>query len=124
VPWDQLPPEVRAAAEKAIAEGHVETTVVEKHLTLEEAAVRPQFAIMKALAEGGRGRIGETRFESTNGHVAFEIRLSAAVPDAQGAEIACQVVRPALKGTPFEGAPFRIYGNAGAVVADDSTPCP
>jgi hypothetical protein len=75
------------------------------------------------IQQNSHGQVSSSSYQWTNGVGEFRIWLAPGVPNSQGDDVACNVVRPTLKGTKFEGTNFVIFGNNGRVVADETTPC-
>ncbi len=72
------------------------------------------------------GQISSVSYNIVNGHAEFQFRLSSAVtdPETAGPQLACNVVRPALRGTEWENTDFVIIDSRGFMVASNLTPCP
>ncbi len=72
------------------------------------------------------GQVSGVMYNINNGHAEFQITLSSSVADPQtvGPQLACNVVRPALRGSQFENTDFVIFDSRGFMVASNLTPCP
>jgi hypothetical protein len=70
------------------------------------------------------GRITNVNYNWSNGTGTFRITVANGIGAEEGRAIACQVVKPSLKGTQFENTSFVIYDQAGYQLATDQTPCP
>lgn len=72
------------------------------------------------------GQIASVSYTVVNGHAEFQFRLSSSVADPRtaGPDLACSVVRPALRGTEWQNTDFVIYDSRGFMVASNLTPCP
>jgi hypothetical protein len=53
----------------------------------------------------------------------FRIQLAPGVTASQARDVACNVVRPTLQGTKFDGTNFVIVSDRGFVLADETTTC-
>ncbi len=84
----------------------------------------PAADVSKTIQQNSGGLVNSATYKWTNGVGEFDIWLAPAAQDAQKArDVACTVVRPALKGTRFEGTNFRILDSRGQIVADETTSC-
>jgi hypothetical protein len=54
----------------------------------------------------------------------FRVKMAPGVSDSEGPDVACQVVKPALRGSQYDGTRFEVVDSSGDVVATDRTPCP
>ena len=82
-------------------------------------AIGPTVAIMN---DSG-GRVRSVNYYWLNGTDRFDIVAAPGIGPDRGAEIACQVVRPGLKGTKYEHTHFFVFDWVGDVIATDQTPC-
>jgi hypothetical protein len=83
----------------------------------------PAIAVSSQITANSDGQIAFTSYNWQNGVGQFSIRLAPGVPDSAGPSIACEVVRPTLRGTQFENDRFAIFDTYGYLVADWRTPC-
>jgi hypothetical protein len=85
--------------------------------------VAPAVALEMSIRDRSSGEIQNVSYNWTNGVGTFTFSLAPGVSTEEGRNLACKVVRPALKGTEFEGDRFVIYDDYGTAVAIDRTPC-
>ena len=84
---------------------------------------RPGMDLSSKIEQSSHGQVRSSTYQSNNGVGEFVVWLAADVPADGARDVACNVVRPTLKGTEFEGARFQIRDNRGWLVADQNTPC-
>ena len=83
----------------------------------------PAISTSQQITDASGGQVRYTSYSWYNGVGEVSVFLEQDVPDSAGAQVACQVVRPTLRGTKFEGDHFAVYNNDGYLVADWRTPC-
>jgi hypothetical protein len=83
----------------------------------------PAISTSQQITDASGGQVRYTSYSWYNGVGEFSVFLAQDVPDSAGAQVACQVVRPTVRGTRFEGDHFAVYNNDGYLVADWRTPC-
>jgi len=83
-------------------------------------------AVFKSLeiTNDSNGLVTSTDYNWFNGQSEFRVHMAPSVPASEGPYIACSVVRPALRGSKFEGTRFEVVDTFGDVVATDQTSCP
>ena len=71
------------------------------------------------------GKVSNISFNNTNGNMTWVIHLEAGHDSASEAtDIACNTIRPDLKGTQFANSDFELIDSEGYLVADNNTVCP
>jgi hypothetical protein len=83
----------------------------------------PAVDVGMKIRQNSNGEISSVNYQWYNGVGEFRIWLAPGVPNTRAPYLACEVVRPALEGTSFEGTKFTIYGNDGRKAASQETPC-
>jgi hypothetical protein len=83
----------------------------------------PALDVSTKMTANSDGQISYVSYNWYNGVGQFSITLAPGVPDDAGPAIACNVVRPTLRGTQYENDRFAIYNAYGYLVADWRTPC-
>ena len=83
----------------------------------------PALDVSMKITANSDGQVQTTSYSWYNGVGDFYVRLAPDVPDSAGPSVACNVVRPTLKGTKFEDERFEVYDWYGYLVADWRTPC-
>jgi hypothetical protein len=69
------------------------------------------------------GQITSGSYNWNNGVAIFTFTAAPGVTQTQARDLACSVVKPALKGTQFEKTHFVIYSPYGDLLADETTSC-
>jgi hypothetical protein len=88
-------------------------------------AAGPALVVDLKIINSSGGQVNSVEHEWVNwSREEFRVHMARGVADSQGSYVACHIVRPALKDTRFENTPFRVYDDAGNVVANSQTPCP
>jgi hypothetical protein len=85
--------------------------------------VAPAITLEMSIQERSAGELQTGSYNWSNGVGTFTFRLAPGVTTEEGRTLACTVIKPALKGTDFEGDRFVIYDEYGTAVASDRTPC-
>jgi hypothetical protein len=83
----------------------------------------PAIGTELSIQSNSGGEIVSGNYNWNNGIDAFTFTAANGVTQAQARDLACRVVKPALKGTQFESSHFVIYSSYGAWLADETTPC-
>ncbi len=83
----------------------------------------PAMDVGMKIQQDSNGEISNVSYQWYNGVGEFRIWLAPGVPNTRAPYLACEVVRPALEGTKFEGTDFTIFGNDGRPAANHKTPC-
>lgn len=84
----------------------------------------PALTTGTAIENNSGGRITNVSYNWYNGTGSFSITVAPGIGSEEGRTIACQVVKPTLKGTQFEGTHFVIFDQTGYQLASDLTACP
>jgi hypothetical protein len=75
------------------------------------------------IRDDSHGLVRSASYQWNNGTGEFYLWLETGVPDSAGRDVACHIVRPALKGSQFEYTKFEVIDSRGLVIADERTPC-
>jgi len=83
----------------------------------------PALSTGMAIQNNSGGRITSVEYNWVNGTGTYNITVRPGVAAEEARQIACQVVRPTLKGTQFENTHFVIYAWNGYLLASDLSSC-
>jgi hypothetical protein len=83
----------------------------------------PALDVSSKIQQNSNGQVINTSYSWYNGVGEFQILLAPGTTPSQARDIACQIVRPALRGTKFEGTKFEELRADGWILADETTPC-
>jgi hypothetical protein len=87
-------------------------------------AVYPTASAMVRMTVDLGPRTTGVHFNTDNGQTVIVIELAPGYENEQDAkDIACNIVRPDIRGTWFSNARFEIIDSNGDILADDTTPC-
>jgi hypothetical protein len=85
--------------------------------------VGPAIGTELAIQSSSGGQITSGNYNWNNGVGVFTFTAAPGVTQTQARDLACRVVKPALKGTQFENTHFVIYSAYGDWLADETTSC-
>jgi hypothetical protein len=85
--------------------------------------IGPAISTELSIQSNSGGEIASGNYNWNNGVGVFTFTAANGVTQAEARDLACRVVKPALKGTQFENTHFVIYGSYGDYLADETTPC-
>jgi hypothetical protein len=77
-----------------------------------------------SIENASNGEITNVSYDWNNGTGVFSITVAAGVSSEEASRLACQVVKPHLKGTQYENTHFVIYDQSGYQLITDQTTCP
>jgi hypothetical protein len=83
----------------------------------------PALDVSTKIQQNSHGQVISASYSSDNGVGDFRVTLALGTTASQARDIACGVVRPALRGSQFDGDRFEVLDTAGQILADDTTPC-
>jgi hypothetical protein len=83
----------------------------------------PALDVGTRIKNNSNGEVSNVSYWWSNGTGEFYVWLAPEVPNTKAPDIACEVIRPTLKGTQFENTDFVVYRNDGLAAADQNTPC-
>jgi hypothetical protein len=87
------------------------------------STIGPGLSTALTIQSNSGGQITSVNYNWNNGVGTFKIVVAGGVTQAQARDLACTVVKPALKGTQFENTHFVIYSPYGDWLADETTSC-
>lgn len=85
--------------------------------------IGPAIGTELTIQSNSGGQIASGNYNWNNGVGVFTFTAASGVTQAQARDLACRVVKPALRGTQFENTHFVIYSAYGDWLADETTPC-
>ncbi len=88
------------------------------------ALLLPSAMAVVNIERNSGGRIVNVQISSGTDGQAIHVYTAAGVGASEGQDLACNVVRPAIKGTALESYQFEIIDTTGRVIATQDTSCP